>query len=289
MKLFDKVSRATAGKKPQVAQADAPRDFSSPGEEGLVPESVIAKLRSQGRFDSLAAVTVDRARWFAAFMMLGAITLFSAFGWYVADGRFAENVRVAWVKLDPSGAYTVEYADSARPVEFFQTTLESKLTELVEKRYRKVVATVNADYRFVGFFLSPPMVNKFLSPEDFHATRVAAELAACKGGTCTERDVRVRVVQHRTKTPMSIPDKPDTVMYESQVFITFSDRKLDGTVISRSNAIVQVGWRLRSKAEIVANKNTLVFNPLGFEVMSMELKDDPTPVPTDDKSFRSNS
>lgn len=290
MKLFKKISEAAAAKKAQASDVgNTPRDFSTHGEDGLVPESVISKLRSQGRFDMLATVTVDRARWFAAFMMLGAITLFSSFGWYVADGRFSENVRVAWVKLDPSGAYTIDYADSARPIEFFQTTLESKLTELVEKRYRKTIATVVADYRFIGFFLSPQMVTKFLSAEDYNAPRVAAELAACKGGNCTERDVRVRVVQHRTKTPMSIPDKPDGTMYESQVFITFTDRKLDGTVIERRNAIVQVGWRLRSKGEIVANKGALVFNPLGFEVMSMDLKDDPTPIPRDDKTFGSTS
>jgi hypothetical protein len=285
MKLFNKGSQAAGGKtQPRTFNEDAPRDFSAHGEDGLVPETVIAKLRSQGRFDMLADVTVDRGRWFLAFLMLGSITLFSAFGWYVADGRFSNNVRVAWVKLDPSGGYTVDYADSTRPIDFFQTTLESKLTELVEKRYRKAVATIVADYRFIGFFLSPQMVGKFLSAEDYNAPRVAAELTACKGG-CTERDVRVRVVQHRSKTPMSIPDQPDTTLYESQVFITFTERRRDGTVIERSNAIVQVAWRLRSKGEISANKAALVFNPLGVEVMSMELKNDPTPVPKDDKAF----
>lgn len=286
MKLFNSPTRRAA--KTDGSAAPAPIFMSSLGEEGLVPESVITKVRSQGRFDMLASVTVDRARWFAAFLMLGAITLFSAFGWYVADGRFSNNVRVAWVKLDPSGAYTVDFADSVRPVEFFQSTLESKLTELVEKRYRRIVTTIVADYRFIGFFLSPQLVGRFLSADDYNAPRVAAELAACKGN-CLEREVRVRVVQHRTQTPLAIPDKADSTLYESLVFLTFSDRKLDGTVVERRNAIAQVGWRMRSKAEIVANKGLLMFNPLGMEVMSLDLKEDPTPLPKDDKSIAQNS
>jgi hypothetical protein len=251
------------------------------GEEGLVPEKVIAQVRAHSRFDVLAATTVDRARWFAAFLVLGGITFFSAFGWYVANQRFAENVRVAWVKLDPSGAYTVSFADDERPVEFFQATLESKMTEFVEKRYRRSMATILADYRYTGYYLSQALTTQFLSKQDYDAPRVAAELIACKGGNCLERDVKVRVVQHRTAIDAHIPDKREVKMYETQVFLTFTDRKLLGTVVERRNAIVQVGWRIRTKGEIVANKAALPFNPLGIEILSLELKEDPTPVPLD--------
>jgi hypothetical protein len=251
------------------------------GEEGFVTEAVIAKVRAQSRFDLLAATSVDRARWFAAFLVLGAITLFSGFGWHIANQRFAENVRVAWVKLDPSGAYTVNFADEERPAEFFLTTLESKLSEFVEKRYRRSMATILADYRFVGYFLSQPLVTQFLSHQDFNAPKVAAELIACKGANCLERDVKVRVVQHRSKIDARIPDNREVKMYETQVFVTFTDRKLVGAVVERRNGIVQIGWRIRTKAEIVANKATLPFNPLGVEVLSLELKEDPTPVPLD--------
>lgn len=254
------------------------------GDEGLVPESIIAKVKAQSRFDLLASTTADRARWFAAFLVLGGITFFSSFGWYVADTRFAENVRVAWVKLDPSGAYTVEFADQTRPVEFFQTTLESKLTEFVEKRYRKNASTIAADYRFVGYFLSPQLTNQFLSADDYNAARVAAELIECKTRSCRERDVRVRVVQHRTATPLRIPERSDSKLYETLIFVTFTERKMDGTVLDRRNAIVQMGWRIKGKNEIVSNKNALVSNPLGLEVMSIELKEDPTPVAKDDKN-----
>jgi hypothetical protein len=252
------------------------------GEEGLVPEKVIARVRSQSRFDLLASTSVDRARWFAAFMMLGAITLFSAFGWHVANQRYAENVRVAWVKLDPSGGYTLDYADAVRPVEFFQSTLDSKLTEFVEKRFRRSLATILADYRFAGYFLSPALTTQFLSPDDFNAPKVAAELLACKGGNCLERDVKVRVVQHRTQINAHIPDKREVQMFETQIFITFTDRKLTGYVVERRNAIVQVGWRIRTKGEIAGNKAALPMNPLGMEVMTLELKEDPTAVPKED-------
>jgi hypothetical protein len=282
MSLFNKSGTAKAAKlarKP--AEPRAPR----PGrqEDGLVPESVIHKVRAHSRLDLLAATTADRARWFVAFVMLGAITLFVCFGWYAADSRFANNVRVAWVKLDPSGAYTVEFADRVRPVEFFQTTLESKLSEFIEKRYRKAAGTITADYRFVGFFLSPKLSAQFLGAEDYNAARVAAELTECKS-RCLERDVRVRVVQHRTQTPVHIPERADSTLYESLVFTTFTERKTDGTVLDRRNAIVQVGWRIKGKDEIGANKNALVANPLGLEILSLDLKEDPTPVPRDDKS-----
>jgi hypothetical protein len=284
MSLFNK-SRATstAQRAGQARRPSAPGRDVMDGDQGLVPEAVIAKLREQSRFDHLAAVTADRARWFVAFLLLGVITMFSALGWYVADERFASNVRVAWVKLDPSGAYTVEFADEVRPAEFFQTTLESKLSEFVEKRYRKVAATISADYRFVGFFMSPKLSMQFLSPEDYNAPRVAAELTECKQ-RCLERDVRVRVVQHRTQTPTRIPERSDTTLYETLVFTTFTERKPDGTVADRRNAIVQVGWRIKGKEEISASKGALIANPLGLEILSLDLKEDPTPVPRDERA-----
>lgn len=262
-------------------RAGAPRPAHDT-EQGLIPDTVITKLRAQSRFDLLAAASADRARWFVAFLLLSGITLFSAIGWYTADQRFASNVRVAWVKLDPSGAYTVEFADQARPVEFFQTTLESKISEFVEKRYRKNAATITGDYRFVGFFLSPKLVAQFLGQDDYNAARVAAELSDCKA-RCLERDVRVRVVQHRTQIPSTIPEQGRATLYETLVFTTFTERKPDGTVVDRRNAIVQMGWRIKGKDEIAANKGSLVANPLGLEILSLDLKEDPTPVPRDDK------
>lgn len=285
MSLFDKSRAALAGKlasRPPARTAPPPREPMN-GDDGLLPETVIAKVRAQSRFDLLAATTADRARWFVAFLLLGGITLFSAIGWYVADQRFASNVRVAWVKLDPSGAYTVEFADQVRPVEFFQTTLESKISEFVEKRYRRNVGTITADYRFVGFFLSPKLSTMFMAPDGYNAPRVAAELTECRG-RCLERDVRVRVVQHRTQTPLRIPDRSNATLYESLVFTTFTERKPDGTVADRRNAIVQIGWRIKGKDEISANKSALVANPLGLEILSLDLKEDPTPVPHDDKT-----
>jgi hypothetical protein len=252
-------------------------------EEGLVPESVIAKVRANGRFDSMAAVTADRARWFAAFLVLGMVTFFSAFGWYVADRRFADNVRVAWVKLDPSGAYTVDFADDVRPSEFFAATLESKLIEFTEKRFRRNANTIAADYRFVGFFLSSQLARQFLSSDEFNAARVAAELTGCKAN-CLELDAKVRVVQHRNQTPVQLAERTNSTLYESLVFVTITDRKTDGAVLQRRNAIVQLGWRVKAKSEIVANKSALVVNPLGIEIVSIDLKEDPTPVSKDDKA-----
>lgn len=282
MSLLNKTRALQAARQALQAAQPRPQPGALGGDDGLVPETVIARLRAQSRFDLLAAAMADRARWFVAFLLLGGITLFSSVGWYVADQRFADNVRVAWVKLDPSGAYTVEFADHVRPVEFFQTTLESKLSEFVEKRYRKSAATITSDYRFVGFFLSPKLSAQFLSADDYNAARVAAELTECRG-RCLERDVRVRVIQHRMQTPLRIPDRANATLYESLVFTTFTERKPDGTVADRRNAIVQVAWRIKGKDEISANKAALIANPLGVEILSVDLKEDPTPVPRDDK------
>ena len=131
--------------------------------------------------------------------------------------------------------------------------------------------------------LSPKLASQFLGADDYNAARVAAELTECKG-RCLERDVRVRVVQHRTQTPLRIPEHADSTLYETLVFTTFTERKPDGTVADRRNAIVQMAWRIKGKDEIVANKAALIANPLGIEILSLDLKEDPTPVPRDDKS-----
>ena len=93
----------------------------------------------------------------------------------------------------------------------------------------------------------------------------------------------LRVVQHRSQVPLQITDRKPSTLYETLIFTTFTERRADGTVADRRNAIVQINWRIKSKQEILADKSALMLNPLGVEVLTLELKEDPTPAPADDK------
>jgi len=103
-------------------------------EAGLIPQSTLEKLKGNRQAEQVAQLRVDRGRWFLAFLLLAIITLFAVIGWQSASDRFANNVRVAWVKLDPSGSYKIEIQEDEKPFDFFQSTLEAEFIKFFKLR-----------------------------------------------------------------------------------------------------------------------------------------------------------
>jgi hypothetical protein len=232
------------------------------------------KLMAGREKTELSRALADRNRWFFVSLVLALGILLTGNGWRIAEQRFADNVRVEWVKLDPSGGYTVEFSDSQQPQEYFQATIDAKLFEFVERRYSKRGETISDDYGFAYIMMSPQLQNEFLN--EYGAAKVASEHEGC--GQCDEIDNKARVVDHIDEITKG-PSMDKKTSYHSILYATETNRNKNGTLVSTKNVIVNLLWRLKTKAEISADKDNLRYNPVGIEILRYSKKDDPNTAP----------
>lgn len=234
------------------------------------------RLLKSRHVKDLADMKVSRNYLSLAILFLVFLCFLLVMGWQVADSRFANNVRVSYVKLDPNGSYNVEYEDQDKPVDFFVNTVNSKLTEYIEKRFSKRKATISTDYGFANLFMSPQLSNSFLN--DAKAATVAAEHVACT--KCADEEFSVRNIQGLTGD--LVAGSNSSTQYTTLVFSRMRKRSTEGYITECSNKIVTVLWHFRGKEDVVSKRDQLRFNPLGMEILREDVKDDPTPVNIDD-------
>lgn len=216
---------------------------------------------------------VDRNRWFITTLLLAIILLVCVTGWYRAEERFANHVRVAFVKLDPSGSYSISFYDDNDKPTFFKNTINSLLTTYVERRFSKNPYTISADYGYVLNFMSAQLRNSFL--QNYNAAKVAADFETCK--TCQQIKVTVRAIQHEESDRTILDGKPGTI-YRSTVFARATELNPDGTVVSRANEIITLTWTLQNIGSLPNNLSAIQADPIGIEILAESLKADPTPV-----------
>jgi type IV secretory pathway component VirB8 len=238
---------------------------------GLIPERLHQELVKSRYAASTAALRADRNKWFYVTVAISLVTLFCAMGWFKAEKRFAENVRVAWVKLSPNGTSEVQYTDEEKPVQYFEATVESKLIEFAEKRFSKRKETISSDFGFAKLMMSPQMQMDFMTA--FKAPNVAAEHLKCEG--CDQLEVKVREIQAIDKD--LAPNSKRRQQYTSLVFATEIKRNKDGMTVGCANKIYTLLWIFRPTEEIVSKRDELRYNPLGQEIIRADARDDPTP------------
>lgn len=239
---------------------------------GLIPTKQQEKLLNERHTKSMTNIKTDRNKWFYITVVVSLLSIGQQIGWHVADKRFAENVRVAWVKMYPNGHSDVEIVDEEKPVDFFINTVESKLTEFVEKRYSKLKATIATDYGFANLMMSPQMQTDFL--DNYKAVEVSDKFINCV--ECNEIRTKVREIQILAKD--KIEQTRNRQQYTTLVFATSQIKNKDGRIVSCENKIVTLLWTFRPISEIVNKRSELRYNPLGQDIIRADEKNDPTPI-----------
>lgn len=238
---------------------------------GVVPENT-NKIMQKKNPNFLSVVTTERNRWFLVAVLSIGANIGQQIGWHKADARFANNVRVSYVKMFPNGVTEIEIADNEKPPEFFPRTVESKLVEWTTKRYRKKKATIASDYGFAHIFMSEKERVNFM--HNYNAPEVIEKLNKCP--ECGEVDVKVRNLQIVDKD--GVPNTRKLQQYSTLAFITEQHSNKEGKLINCKNKIVSILWTFRPIEQVSSRKDELFANPLGQDIISSEIKDDPTPI-----------
>lgn len=260
------VERARAGKKP--AQHEAP----PPSADGVfIPETFqesLAKKRSQ---IELAHARAETNWWRLATLLMGGVAIIMGIGWNKADTRYANSVRVAWVKVQPNGASQVEYFDDGQsPARFFQAQINAAFMNYLEHRYRVQPESIVADYGYVLDFYGDAMRSQFLDKKGFNAAKVAAEIEA--NPSTPRTDVTVRALDHDT---LNTPDKANkyTGTYETTAYLTLRTRSGNADPVP-AQKIVKITWSLHRIEDLPKDLSILKVNSPGLQILSEKVIDD---------------
>lgn len=202
------------------------------------------------------------------------VTVFAMFFWMAAERRFAQNVRVAFVKMQPNGATQVEYyEDGADANRWFQATINKSLMDYVEHRYQEKHGTISYDWGYAMQFMSDPVQKQFVN--GFNAAKVAAAFEASQSNGETE--ATVRAIDHdELITPNGPKDDDGQHVIHSTVYLRLTRPAPDGRPKDVENKILRIVWHFRPKTEL--NTDMLRANPLGIAITQERMSDDPTPV-----------
>ena len=226
------------------------------------------KLAKSREVTELGRVRRDRNLWRGAALLVLAVSVPLAWGYKLQVDDYANNVRVAWVKLAPNGDSYAEFLDDGgRSDRYFDRARDASLTNYVNWRFRVVPQTIDTDYGNASAFLGPAEEDKFL--RDFGAAKRANEATTCTA--CTRIDITVRALDHSVVKPAVTGDDG---VYKTAAFVTTTERDQAGGVLGRRNEIITLDWTLRPPAEIGKDLDQLAVNPLGIEIISQSVRED---------------
>lgn len=240
---------------------------------GLMGDAESERHRKPKLGNTLAAIRADRNKWFYVTVVVVLQSIYANYGWKEADRRYAEDVRLMYVKMSPNGTTDVGFLDGEKTDDFFEASVESKLIEYTERRFSKRPETISPDYGFAMLFQEPELKTDFM--ENKKAPEEAAKLIACKD--CKSVTAHVRDIQGVDKDPM--PNTRTRKQYTTLVFATYVTKSHSGKIESCENKIITLLWTFRPKKQVVKRSDELKYNPLGQGIIRETERDDPTPIP----------
>lgn len=245
-------------------------------DNNMLPEAEGHRLsRTRSRQELARARTIQNALIVVTILALFVMALAMLF-WMRAEARFAQNVRVAFVKMAPNGSTQVEYyEDGADANRWYQATINKSLMDYVEHRYQEKHGTISYDWGFAMQFMSDELQKQFVN--NFNAAKVAAAFEATPGTPGI--DANVRAIDHdELLTPNGPKDDDGQHIINSTVYLRLTQYAPDGRPKDVQNKILRLVWHFRPKSELT--KDMLRANPLGIAITQERLTDDLTPAET---------
>jgi hypothetical protein len=251
------------------AKREVPKSEHSRGT--LLSDLVQRRLSAKKPKIELAGVVVERNYWALATILLSVALVICLVSLYVQTNRYENNIRTLMIKLYPNGTYDVDRVNFKGMPNYFLSTLNSLITQYIERRYSKHSDTITADYGFAYQFMSPEMRNQFMN--DYHAAEKAKQFQTCTD--CAQTTVKVGPIQHYEDDQTILHAKP-AHEYRSTVFVTVSKHTKDGMFISRDKKIITLVWRIRSLKELNNDISSVRADPIGLVIVRASMRDDPS-------------
>ncbi|KXV49662.1 hypothetical protein AD945_03785 [Gluconobacter albidus] len=256
-KIFKRVSRAGAVASP----VQLPPDGGVLDEPTHDRVAVLSGKRSQREVAQLQS-ELNFWRLMAGGLVVGIIV--TSMGWRRADDRYANDVRIAWVKVAPDGRSEAQlWSDGGNPNRFFEPFINSALINFVEHRFRHIRTTIVSDYGLAAMFMSPQLQREFLDNE--HAAQEATDFEASGNGG--EYTIIVKAIDHSTMVDPDAANR-NSVIVDSTVYVT--QHWLDGSRKDEQK-IVKLTWKMIPLANLQRDWKQLQENGPGVQILAYHM------------------
>ncbi len=222
------------------------------------------------------SIKTDRNWWFYFCCGLSVIVILLLMNNVSLRNELTYKYEVAYVKMYHNGSWDIEFNDSERGMERLPATVDSILSEWVERRFSKYKHSVEYDYGYANLLMSPSLSSEFTATEGFNAPQKAADIVACH--TCPDLKYKAGTIDHFSSNPSKFGTEEGT-LYQSQVFVEKFITSGNSMPINKNEIeqrIVRVQWRLMSPREIklrlnqAGGKEWLKDDPIGLEIIGYE-------------------
>lgn len=233
----------------------------------------------QGDLDRTGMLGSERNRLYTLCLLLLIGVIVLALKLVAVAESSASNHKVAWVKMYANGTWDVVLHDNQEPQQFMQHTVDSILSQWVNRRYSERPNTVRTDYGYASDFMSEKKKGEFVDSKAFNAPAKAAEILSCK--TCDVVEYKVGPIDHFDVDVTTFSERQNEV-YQTNVF---ADRILEtsaGQQKDKDKRIVRIQWRLMEPSEIQqisrreGGLEWLRSNPIGLEIIDYQELNDPS-------------
>ena len=237
---------------------------------GTVPRGLVKQLNP----DNIPGLVVSNNR-----LLVGNLVLLLAFACAVAYAiavtlSAKNNEKLIYVKLAPDGTWFIDSQFAHKDeTDFFPATIDHLLSSYVTRRFREDPATIRNDYGYALVMMDKGLAQYFKSSSGFDAAGRAARVRACPG--CSIKEVEVRNIYHFDMDRLA-GGNPDDTTYRTNVYINEVLRSApDNTVLNTRRAIITLRWRLTPKKTLSRERNVLMANPIGLQIIEEKVLDDP--------------
>ena len=230
------------------------------------------RLRQSFNPDNIGVLIASLNRWYLiAFALLILVVLLVAHS-IVVTKRLMDNREIIYVKLSPDGTWFID-VNETNDINFYKTTVDHLIAQYVKRRYQEVPYSVKADYGFALLMMQDKLGHWFSSSGGFNAPARAAQIASCQ--ECGTVEIEIRDIYHYDKDK-TVFGRDEGTLYRTNIYINVIDTAKDGTKsdVDTVKKIVALEWRLLPKAAIPKDKQYLILNPLGLQIMKEELLND---------------
>ena len=233
---------------------------------------VSEQLKQSFNPDNVGILIATLNRWYLiAFALLVTVIFLLVYSVFISK-KVIDNKEIVYVKLSPDGTWFIDVTET-NEIDFYTTTVDHLIAQYVKRRYQEVPYSVRADYGFALLMMQDKLGNWFSSASGFNAPARAAQIASCQ--ECGTVEIEIRDIYHYDKDK-TVFGRDEGTLYRTNVYINVIDTAKDGTKSDANTVkkIVALEWRLLPKAAIPKDKQYLILNPLGLQIMKEELLND---------------
>lgn len=186
------------------------------------------------------------------------------------SANYARNVKIAWVKVEPSGRTYVDYVeDSGTEARYVNDAIRASLGNYIKWRFTVDPRTIKTDYGNASTYLAPIEYQKFVVELDAPGTAISIIECALD---CPITEIALGKMDTELSTPA---EKQEDRIYRTTIYYNEIVRvQSTGQELEQRRKRATLKWKFKEREGLARNIDFLRVNPIGLHIIEQIIDDD---------------